>query len=100
MIMIDNTKLPPIITVFLDEEEEELYNIIESDDYDPGPSLLTPELRKEYMKMARAKLDEDHTKISMWLLKADFEILSQKAARENASLETWIGSVLHKAASS
>lgn len=99
IVVTDNTKLPPIITVFLDAEEEELYKLIESDDYVPGPSLLTPELREEYVKMARAKLEEDHTKISMWLRKADFELLNDKAIGENTSLESLIGSILHKAVS-
>lgn len=90
----------PTIGKFLDKEEEELYNLIESDDYVPGPSLLTPERLIEFQKAARATINEERTKISLRLPKSDLARLKAKAMREGMPYQTLIGSILHKAVSS
>jgi predicted DNA binding CopG/RHH family protein len=83
-----NKKIPTI-GKFLDDEEEELYKLIESDDYVLGPNLLTLE-----------RLKEVHTKISLRLPKSDLARLKAKAMREGMPYQTLIGSILHKAVSS
>ena len=55
--MTGRTDLPPVITEFLDAEEEELYKAIESDDYEFGESFLTPERKAELQQAARNTLD-------------------------------------------
>lgn len=50
------TNLPPVITEFLDAEEEELYKAIESGNND-FVSILTPELKAEHQQTARNTLD-------------------------------------------
>ena len=55
--MTGRTDLPPVITEFLDAEEEELYKAIESDDYEFGESYLTPERKAELQQAARNTLD-------------------------------------------
>jgi hypothetical protein len=55
--MTGKTDLPPVITEFLDAEEEELYKAIESDEYEFGRSILTPERKTELQQAARMALD-------------------------------------------
>jgi predicted DNA binding CopG/RHH family protein len=90
----------PIIGKFLDDEEAELYNLIESEDYVPGPNLLTPKRLKELQSAARATINEERTKISLRLPKTDLARLKAKAMREGMPYQTLIGSILHKAVSS
>jgi predicted DNA binding CopG/RHH family protein len=90
----------PTIGKFLDKEEEELFNLIESDDYVPGSSLLTPERLLEFQKAARATINEERTKISLRLANSDLVRLKAKAMREGMPYQTLIGSILHKAVSS
>ncbi len=89
----------PTIGSFIDSDEEELYNIIERDDYVPGPSLLTPERLLEWQVAARATINEERTKISIRLPKTDLLRLKAKAMREGMPYQTLIGSILHKAVS-
>jgi hypothetical protein len=39
----------PVITKFLDDEERELFEAIDSDAYEFGESLMTPERKEELM---------------------------------------------------
>ena len=94
------TKKIPIVGTFIDAEEEELYNIIESDDYVPGPSLLTSARLLEWQNAARATINEERTKISLRLANSDLARLKAKAIREGMPYQTLIGSILHKAVSS
>ena len=63
--MTGRTDLPPVITEFLDAEEEELYKAIESDDYEFGESLLTPERMAELQQATRNTLDAMRIQISL-----------------------------------
>jgi hypothetical protein len=49
--------LPPVITHFLDAEEEELYNAIEYGDDKHWKSILTPEWKAELQLAARNTLE-------------------------------------------
>ena len=62
--MTGRTDLPPVITEFLDAEEEELYKAIESDEYEFGESFLTPERKAELQQAARNTLDAMRIKIN------------------------------------
>jgi hypothetical protein len=50
----------PTIGKFLDSEEEELFRAIESDDYEFGRSILTPERKAELQQAARNTLNDEH----------------------------------------
>jgi predicted DNA binding CopG/RHH family protein len=94
------TKNVPTVGKFIDDEEEELYNIIESEDYVPGPNLLTLETLQALQMAARNTINEERTKISIRLPKTDLLRLKAKAMREGMPYQTLIGSILHKAVSS
>lgn len=92
-------KKRPEIGDFLDEEEKQLFEIIEKDDYQPGPSHLTPQRLATLQAAARATINEQRTKISLRLPKSDLERLKARALREGMPYQTLIGSILHKAVS-
>lgn len=92
-------KKTPSIGKFIDDEEKALYELIESDGYKPGPSLLTPARKKELQNAARATISEERTKISLRLPNTDLQRLKAKALREGMPYQTLINSILHKAVS-
>ena len=88
--------LPPVITEFLDEEERELYEAIESGNYD-FVSILTPERKAELMQAARNTLDDERIQISLRVSKRNLSKLKARALREGMPYQTLINSILHKA---
>jgi predicted DNA binding CopG/RHH family protein len=92
-----NKKYPTLAEI--NEEEKELIELIESDDYVPPKSELTPERLKMLQAAARATINEERTKISIRLAKSDLERLKVRAMREGMPYQTLIGSILHKAVS-
>ena len=92
-------KKAPTIGKFADDEEKALYELIESDDYKPGRSHLTPSRLKELQSAARATIGEQRTKISLRLPNTDLQRLKAKALREGMPYQTLINSILHKAVS-
>jgi predicted DNA binding CopG/RHH family protein len=89
----------PTIGKFLDEEEKNLYGLIESNDYKAGKNFLTPERLKQFQDAARSTINEERTKISLRLPKTDLQRLKAKALREGMPYQTLINSILHKAVS-
>ena len=92
-----NKKYPTLAEI--NEDEKELIELIESDDYVPPKSELTPERLKMLQAVARATINEERTKISIRLAKSDLERLKVRAMREGMPYQTLIGSILHKAVS-
>ena len=88
-------KKPPEIGKFLDKDEMELYNAIESEDFEPV-SQLTSERRVELEKIAKATISEERVKISLRLPKTDLERLKSQAMRDGMPYQTLINSILHK----
>lgn len=80
--MTGRTDLPPLITEFFDAEEEELYKAIESDDYEFGKSILTPERKAELQQAARNTLDDERIRISLRVSKRNFSKPKARALRE------------------
>jgi predicted DNA binding CopG/RHH family protein len=95
--MTGRTDLPPVITEFLDAEEEELYKAIESGDDGPWKSILTPERKAELMQAARNTLDDERIQISLRISKRNLSKLKARALREGMPYQTLINSILHKA---
>ena len=88
----------PTIGVFFDEEEEELYNAIQSDDYEIGENFLTPERKAELMQAARNTLNGgERTQITLRISKYNLTKLKARAMREGMPYQTLINSILHKA---
>jgi predicted DNA binding CopG/RHH family protein len=92
-------EIPPAPFEFLDDEEREIYEAIESDDY-VHVNLLTPEMLAQHAEYARNTINEKRTKISLRLANSDLLRLKAKAMREGMPYQTLIGSILHKAVSS
>jgi len=89
----------PTIGEFIDDEERELYEAIESDDYQPGENYLTPELKSELQEIARNTISDDRTKITLRVSNTDLSRLKAQAMREGMPYQTLINSILHKAVS-
>jgi predicted DNA binding CopG/RHH family protein len=88
--------LPPVITKFLDDEERELYEAIESGSND-FVSILTPERKAELMQAARNTLNDERVPISLRISKRNLSKLKARALREGMPYQTLINSILHKA---
>jgi predicted DNA binding CopG/RHH family protein len=88
--------LPPVITKFLDEEERELYEAIESGNND-FVSILTPERKADLMQAARNTLNDERVPISLRISKYNLSKLKARALREGMPYQTLINSILHKA---
>ena len=94
--MKQRTDLPPVVTEFLDEEERELYEAIESGNND-FTSILTPEWKAEHQQAARNTLNDERVAISLRISKRNLSKLKARALREGMPYQTLINSILHKA---
>ncbi len=89
----------PTIGKFLDEEEKELIDVIESDGYAVGASNLTSTRLKDLQAAAKATINEERVKVSLRVPKSDLMRLKAQALREGMPYQTLINSILHKAVS-
>jgi len=90
------TKTPHVAT-YLDDEERELVEAIEADGYEPGQSLLTPELMAQMQDAARNTLNETSEKISIRIAQSDLARVKARALREGIPYQTLIKSIIHQA---
>lgn len=86
----------PKIGAYLDDEERELVEAIESDDYEFGENQLTEERRAELQQIARNTLNEQRQKISICVPRTDLARLKAKAMRDGVPYQTVINSLIHK----
>ena len=89
----------PYVEKYLDDEERELIEAMEADDYVPGKSLLTPELRAQMQEAARNTLNESSEKISLRIAQTDLARVKARAFREGIPYQTLIKSIIHQAVS-
>ncbi len=89
----------PKIGKYLDDEERELIEAIESDDYEVGKSLLTPGLKAELEQIARNTINDKREKITIRIPSSDLARIKSKALQEGMPYQTLINSILHKAVS-
>ena len=89
-------KNEPTIGKFLDREEEELFQAIESEAYVFGKSTLTPELKTELQNAARTTLNDERVQITLRVSKRNLSKLKARALREGLPYQTLINSILHK----
>ena len=90
------TKTPNVAT-YLDDEERELFEAIDADEYEPGQSLLTPELMAQMQDAARNTLNETSEKISIRIAQSDLARVKARALREGIPYQTLIKSIIHQA---
>ena len=86
----------PKIGAYIDDEERELVEAIESDDYEFGENQLTPERIAELQQAARNTLNEQRQKISLRVPRTDLARLKAKAMRDGVPYQTVINSLIHK----
>ena len=89
----------PAIGKYLDDEERELIEAIESDDYELGESKLTPERLSEIQEAARNTINETSAKISIRIPRTDLARVKSLAMQEGIPYQTLIKSIIHKAVS-
>ena len=92
-------KKEPYVENYLDDEERELAQALEADDYVPGESLLTPELKAQLQEAARNTLNEKSEKISIRVAHSDLARVKARAFREGVPYQTLIKSIIHQAVS-
>ena len=89
----------PAIGKYLDDEERELIEAIESDDYELGASKLTPERLSEIQEAARNTINETSAKVSIRIPRTDLARVKSLAMQEGIPYQTLIKSIIHKAVS-
>ena len=92
-------KKEPYVSEYLDDEERELIEAIESDDYVLGESLMTPELLARMQEAARNTLNETSEKISIRIAQTDLARVKARAFSEGVPYQTLIKSLIHQAVS-
>jgi predicted DNA binding CopG/RHH family protein len=88
----------PEIGAYLDDEEKQIIEAVESDDA-VFVSHLTPKRKKEIEAMACAAMNPVREKITLRIARQDLMRLKAKAMSEGMPYQTLIGSILHKAVS-
>lgn len=89
-------KKEPHINTYIDDDEKELVEAIESDKYDFGESNLDPERLVFLKKVAQNTLNDERQKISLRVPRNDLSRLKAKAMREGIPYQTAINSLIHK----
>jgi len=90
----------PTIGEYIDDEERELIEAIESNAHKSSKSFLTPERKKELQEMAKNTMNhvrKNKKQISIRLPDEDLKLLKIKAKKEGMPYQTLINSILHKA---
>jgi len=86
----------PKIGAYIDDDERELVEAIESDSYEFGESQITPERLADLKEAARNTLNEQRQKISLRVPQTDLARLKAKAMRDGVPYQTVINSLIHK----
>jgi|OM-RGC.v1.031305134 Uncharacterized protein conserved in bacteria len=95
-----NTKpKKPYVASYLDDEERELFEVIEADSYEAGESLMTSDLVAQMQEAARNTLNEPSEKISIRIAQTDLARVKARALREGIPYQTLIKSIIHQAVS-
>lgn len=87
----------PFVSQYLDDDEKDLIEAIESDAYRSGPSLMTPEILQSMQEAARNTLNGSSTKVSIRIARSDLARVKARALREGVPYQTLIKSIIHQA---
>ncbi len=86
-----NNLLPPLITEFYDDQERELYELVEGESF--LPDEISEKRKHELREDARSMLGEKQ--ISIRVPEYDFVQIRRIAEREGVTYQMLISSVLH-----
>ena len=89
------TNSAPSVGPYLDDEERELIEMVESENF-VFESLLTPDRKKQIEAMARATMNDEREKISIRVSRTDLSRLKSRAMQEGIPYQTLINSLIHK----
>ncbi|CAN0606315.1 unnamed protein product [Ectocarpus sp. 12 AP-2014] len=87
----------PHISNFIDDEEKELFEAIESEDFAPGESSVTQEFLEQMKAATRNTLNESSEKISIRIAQSDLARVKARALREAVPYQTLIKTIIHRA---
>jgi len=90
-------KNTPYVSQYLDDDEKELIEAIESDSYEVGKNLLTVEILQKLQEAARNTISEASTKVSIRLPRTDLARVKARALKEGLPYQTLIKSIIHQA---
>ena len=90
-------KNAPYVSQYLDDDEKELIEAIESDSYEVGKNLLTVEILQNLQEAARNTISEASTKVSIRLPRTDLARVKARALKEGLPYQTLIKSIIHQA---
>jgi predicted DNA binding CopG/RHH family protein len=88
----------PTIKPYLDDEERDLIEALESDSAE-FRSVLTPARKAKVQEAARATMNAEREKITLRISRKDLSRLKSRALQEGMPYQTLINSILHKAVS-
>lgn len=88
----------PTVKPYLDDEERELIEQLESDTA-KFKSVMTVARREKLMEAARATMNGEREKITLRISRSDLTRLKARALEEGMPYQTLINSILHKAVS-
>ena len=87
----------PKVVHYIDDDEKNLIESIESDSYQVKDSFLTPKRMQDLQAIARSTMNEERIPISLRVPKTDLSRLKARALQEGMPYQTLINSILHKA---
>ncbi|WP_438752734.1 CopG family antitoxin [Pararhizobium sp. O133] len=85
----------PKIGSYIDDEEEDLIEAVESMTVRPE-SMLDAQRREQIEAMAHATMNEEREKISLRIPRSDLTRLKSRALQEGIPYQTLINSIIHK----
>ena len=86
----------PIIWDYIDDEEKELYEAIESNTYIVPKNELTTERKKELQEVARNTINEERTRISLRVPRRNLLSIKSKALQKGIPYQTYLNSIIHE----
>ena len=87
----------PYVSQYIDDEERELIEAIESEDYKMGASQLSTEVIAEAQALAQNTLHEASTKVSIRIPQSDLARVKAQALEQGIPYQTLIKSIIRQA---
>ena len=85
----------PKIGSFLDEEEQEIFEAMSVEGYEPK-SVMTPEAIERYREAARSTINEGTERVQLRIARTDLARIKAKALKLGIPYQTYIKSILHQ----
>ncbi|MDA9129265.1 BrnA antitoxin family protein [Candidatus Gracilibacteria bacterium] len=88
--------MTPAVMQFIDEEEKELYNIIDSPDFVIPKNELSPERIGELRQIAKNSTNEERTRISLRVPRRNLLCIKSQALQKGIPYQTYLNSIIHE----